>query len=387
MTTPRTLFIDHTGALGGAELYLLDAARALRSPCHVLLFDDGPFRERLEKENIPVSVCQASAPVLKVSREAGLVSVVRAVPGLINLLINTLRKARSFDVIYINSQKALPIGGLAGQLTGTPVIWNLHDILTADHFSAVNRQLAVWSANLLADRIVVNSEATRRAFADSGGHAEKTTVIYNGIDPTPFESITDDEIQTTRRSLGIDDAPTVGIFSRLAPWKGQHVLLRALADLPEVHALLVGAPLFGEEEKYAQKLHSLTERLGLSERVHFLGFRDDVPTLMAAVDVVVHASTAPEPFGRVIVEGMMAGTPVIATRAGGAQEIIDHEQTGLLIPPDTPDALCNAIQRLIKAPDYAHKLACTGREAALTHFTVESMVHRIQEEIEAATYS
>jgi glycosyltransferase involved in cell wall biosynthesis len=151
--------------------------------------------------------------------------------------------------------------------------------------------------------------------------------------------------------------------------------------LPNVHALLVGDALFQDDVQYKKKLQALTHDLGVSDRVHFVGFRDDVPTLMKAVDAVLHTSTAPEPFGRVIVEGMLAQRPVIATRAGGAKEIINHQNTGLLVPPGEPSATASAIQYLIERPESAQAIAKQGYESAKSRFSVPKMIERIDSHV------
>ena len=123
------------------------------------------------------------------------------------------------------------------------------------------------------------------------------------------------------------------MFGRLAAWKGQHVFIRALAGVPDLHAVIVGGALFGEEA-YEADLKRLCAELGVADRVHFLGFRRDIPRLMRMMDLIVHASTAPEPFGRVLVEAMLARTPLIASRAGGALEIVQDRVSGRLVAPD-----------------------------------------------------
>jgi glycosyltransferase involved in cell wall biosynthesis len=287
------------------------------------------------------------------------------------------------DLIFANSQKALIVGALAGLLTGRPVIWNLHDMLTADHFSRVNRRIAVTCANRLVDRVIVNSEATRNAFVESGGHLEKTRRVYNGIAAAPFDAVSDNDTAALRRSLHLREVPLIGVFSRLAPWKGQHVLIEALPALPEAHALFVGDALFEGDGDYVRQLHAQANRLGIQDRVHFLGFRDDIPTLMHTVDIVAHTSTAPEPFGRVVVEGMLAGRPVVATRAGGPCEIIDDDETGRLVPPGNADALAEVLCTFLTDSDTASRLATRGQEVARERFSVEAMLSAIEATIQA----
>ena len=289
--------------------------------------------------------------------------------------------ARGYDVLYANTQKAMIVGALAGKIAGKPVIWHLHDILSADHFSRTSRRLAVAAGNLLVSRVLANSRATAAAFTESGGMAERVRVVYNGIDPAPFRSVVQAEMDNLRRKLGLVGVPVVSVFSRLAPWKGQHVLLKALARLPGVHALLVGAPLFGEDD-YAKDLRQQAKALDVADRVHFLGFRPDVPSLMRLSDVVVHTSVAPEPFGRVIVEGMLALKPVVAARAGGAGEIVDDGVSGVLVAPGDANALAAALAGLLANPAKAQALAETGYRMALERFSLRSMLENVEQQIQ-----
>ena len=116
----------------------------------------------------------------------------------------------------------------------------------------------------------------------------------------------------------------------------------------------------------------------MKERVRFLGFREDIPALLHAVDFVAHTSVAPEPFGRVIVEGMLAGKPVVATRAGGACEIIEDGATGCLVAPGDGAALAAVLRMLMEQPGEASRLAKAGRIFAMQKFPVSAMMRGIE---------
>lgn len=388
MDAPRILFVDHAGVLGGAELYLLDVARHYRDDATVVLFENGPFYDRLAESGVSAKVLSAARSFQSMQKKAGLWQGLRALPGWAAVLTELAAEAHRHDVVFANSQKALVAAGPASWWAGRPLVWNLHDILTADHFSAFNRGIAVRFANAFADRVIVNSEATRKAFAQSGGAHRRCDVVYNGLEPRRFKALPTEQLVALRDQMGLSpDTPTVGVFSRLAPWKGQHVLIDTLPALPNLHALLVGDALFQGDHTYAQTLEERAAQRGVADRVHFLGFRDDVPALMQVVDVVAHTSTAPEPFGRVIVEGMLAGTPVVATRAGGAREIIDHAVNGLLVTPGDADALANALQRLLDTPDYALSIATAAHNHAASKFSRHAMLRRIDEVLDAVLSS
>ncbi|MFI5244287.1 MAG: glycosyltransferase family 4 protein, partial [Gemmatimonadales bacterium] len=290
--------------------------------------------------------------------------------------------ARRRTLIYANSQKAFVVSAGAGILAHRPVVWHLRDILAPPHFSASNVRAAVTLANLRAARVIANSHATAAAFTAAGGRASKVRIVHNGIDPLPFDAVTEEDAAAARSRLGIPkDAFVVSLFGRFHPWKGQQVLLQALPALPAVHVLFVGAPLFGEEA-FESALHAQAAKLGVGERTHFLGFRLDVPELMRASDVVAHASVYPEPFGRVIVEGMLARRPVIATRDGGVGEIVTDGETGVLVPPNDAEALTKAIAMLRAEPARATAIAARGAIYAREKFSVESMVRGVDAALE-----
>ena len=381
MSTPHVLFLDQAGVLGGAELYLLDVARAFRDTSRVVLFEAGPFLERLRDAGIAAEAYSAPSALLNVRKTAGWGSALQALPGLARLTAQVARTARDYDVLFANSQKAMLVAGLAGAVARRPVVWSLHDMLTAAHFSALNRRVAVMGANWFVDRVVVNSQATQSAFRQSGGRVDKTTVVYNGIDAAPFDAIDPSDLESLRGEFDKPDVPLLGVFGRLAPWKGQHVVLEALPALPEAHVLFVGDTLFRGDEPYEETLRRTARRLDVADRVHFLGFRDDVPRLMTFVDLVLHTSVAPEPFGRVIVEAMLAGTPVLATRAGGPVEIVQEPDTGVLVPPGDPEALATAVQDVLSSPNRARAMAQAAQAYARRRFSVEQMQKGVKEAI------
>ncbi len=379
----RVLFLDHVGALGGAELALVDVARSYRDTSTFLLFADGPFRERLSNLGIAVEVIEGGNALHAVRRETAWPGFAAAAE-VMTLAWRTARLARRHDFLHANSQKAFVIACLAGLLARKPVVWDLNDLLLPAHFSRNNIRLDVWLANYFAVRVIANSQASAKALIAQGGRGDKVRVVYNGIDGTPFSSVQPAEVAEARRQLGLEHQRVVGVFGRLAEWKGQHVAIEAMTRVPDAHLLLVGDALFGEQA-YADRLRAQVAQLGLAERVHFLGFRTDIPQLMCMVDIVLHTSTAPEPFGRVIVEGMLASRPVIATRAGGVEEIIEHDHTGVLVEPGNPIELAEAINRLFADPALADLLGRRGCDDARRRFTVEANVAAMSEQMESVT--
>ena len=372
-TRRRVLFVDHAAVMGGAELSLLDLAIAYRDTSRVLLFDQGPFRERLEGVNVPVQVIAAPSSLLSVKASGGL-SALKAIPGLGWMARRIVEQSRGVDLIHANSQKAFVAAALARWMGAPPVVWHLRDILTASHFSAMNRRLAIALANAQASQVMVNSQATGEAFVAAGGRPDLVHLVYNGLSAQPFDAVGEEQAIALRQELGLGaDVPIIGSFSRLSYWKGQHVLLEAVRSLPEVQVLLVGKSLFGEDE-YVAQLQDLAASPELAGRVHWVGFRTDIPALMKACSIVAHTSTEPEPFGRVIVEGQLAQRPVIATAAGGAVELVEDGVTGRLVPPKDAIALRQAIHEILEHPQQTADLAQRGYDHAKATFSLESLL-------------
>jgi peptidoglycan/LPS O-acetylase OafA/YrhL/glycosyltransferase involved in cell wall biosynthesis len=361
----RILFLDQSGNLGGAELCLLDMVKFYRDRALVCLFTDGPFKTELETRQIPV--CLLATDSIQVRKDSGLVKGLQSLGQLLPLVAQVVRLSRNYDLIYANTQKALVVGALASLVSRRPLVYHLHDILSLDHFSSTNQRLAVTLANRFAKLVIATSYAAQTAFVEAGGRPEITTVVYNGFDPKAYLAKYADANQI-RQQLGLEGRFVVGHFSRLSPWKGQHVLLEALASSPEkVTAIFVGDALYGEQE-YVRQLHAQVAALGLQDRVRFLGFRSDVVFLINACDLIAHTSTAPEPFGRVIVEAMLCGRPTVATEGGGVMEIIEPEVNGWLVPAEDPKSLASVIAHCHDHPAQALAIARTAQDHACQRF-------------------
>ena len=368
------LFLDQTGKLGGAQLSLLDIAKPYRSSCLVALMEDGPFRSRLEANAIPVEVI--SDREIRVTQQSGLVRGLKSVPNLLTMAKTVAQMSKDYDVIYANTQKALIVGAIASVWSKKPLVFHLHDILTKEHFSLVNRKISVAFANRFALRVIADSEATKAAYLAAGGRSEITETVYYGFEIEPYLDIMPKPEQV-RAEVGLFDKFIVGHFSRLSPWKGQHVLIEALQYCPEsVVAMFVGDALFGEDE-YVAKLHQQVETLGLQDRVKFLGFRSDVSQLMAACDLVAHTSTSAEPFGRVIVEAMLCDRPVVAAADGGAVEIVTHGKTGWSTTPGDAFKLAAVINECVSDPIASAAIAHAGHLEAIDRFHIDKTMREI----------
>jgi glycosyltransferase involved in cell wall biosynthesis len=248
-------------------------------------------------------------------------------------LARHIRRCRA-DLVHTNSLKAALYGGAAARLARVPVIWHLRDRIAHDYLPHSAVVLVRAAAQVLPTAVVANSRAT----LDTVPHARRRgrVVVPDAVAPPPTPA------------ARTDARTTVGIVGRLAPWKGQHVFLDAFAQAfrgTPVRGRVIGSPMFGEDA-YAQRLSKQAERLGIAHQIEFRGFREDVWAELAELDVLVHCSVIPEPFGQAVLEGMAAGIPVIAANAGGPAELITDGLNGILTQPGDADGLAEALRRL-----------------------------------------
>jgi glycosyltransferase involved in cell wall biosynthesis len=372
----KILFLDQSGQSGGAELCLMDIARMFRERSLIGLFADGPFKTLLEQQHIPVQVLTHQP--LTFRKESSFLSGLRLSHQVLPLIQKVVRLSRDYDLIYANTQKALLVAALASLFGDRPLVYHLHDILSPEHFNRTNQRLIVGLANRFATRVIANSGASAAAFVQAGGRADLVTVIYNGFDPALYQ-FPAAEASALKQQLGFKDCFLVGHFSRFSPWKGQHILLEALAGLPpQVTAIFVGEALFGEQD-YSQTLKAQVNRLELQNRVRFLGFQNEIIPLMHACDLVTHTSIAPEPFGRVVVEAMLCGKPVIASGMGGVKELIESGTNGWLVPPGDPQQLAATIAHCRNHPEQTEAIAQMGHQQANQRFQVHHTNQQILE--------
>lgn len=379
---PKVLFVNQAADFGGAELFLRDLIITLadnRIKHDALFFDEGPILDELKSAGIQTKAVSFKRSALSIRRKSGLFQIARSLLGLFIPMCRIVSEIRRYDVICANSQKAMFITGVCAIVVRKPLVWILHDIISEESFGPIMRRLIVFASNNLVDVVVANSIATKNALIKCGVINRKIEVIYNGFDVKRIPlRIQDDSLgQKLRNELGFTASPIIGMFGRLSKWKGQHVIINALELLPDAQLIIVGEAIYDNHE-YKYELIKRARELGISDRIRFLGLRKDVSALMAAVDVVVHTSIEPEPFGRVVVEAMLQQRPVVATGLGGVTEIINHGVSGLLVKPNDPSVLAESVQLLLQNKLMADELAVAGHAYVSMNFAIDEMAQKIQ---------
>ncbi len=344
MTPIRVLYVDHCARWSGAEIALARLVPSLPdAEVEVVLAEHGPLEARLRAGGAEVGVLPmaSAARDLRRSSVAPGLGLARALRETIRYVVRLTREMRRHrpDVVVTNSLKSSLYGGVAATLARVPVIWHVRDHVERSSLPAAAVALVRLAARTLPVGIIANSTSTLASLHIDRGPRRARRV----------EVIGDPYLATPAAGARRDSPIVIAMVGRLAPWKGQHLFLEAFARaVPDgdARAVVVGGALFGEDV-YEASLQAQVAQLDLVDRVEMTGHVDDVDSYYRRADILVHASTTPEPFGQVLVEGMGAGLPVVAADAGGPTEIVTHEVDGLLYAPGDVDALAAAIRRLV----------------------------------------
>jgi len=386
----NVLYVDHTAKLGGGEIALLNLIQALdpaRFRPHVVLGEDGPLAGRLRAAGIETTILPLD-PALRETRKDTLgvgsllkLSQIKTVLAYSRTLARFARE-HSADLIHTNSLKSDIYGGVAGRLAHIPVLWHIRDSINSEYLPGPAAAAFRLLSRLMPNAVVANSSSTLHQLWPK--RPKSGDVVYSGV---PMEVVHDGYVEadfalhSAAHRDTWDHPPVVALIGRIAEWKGQHVFLRAAAAarrrFPDARYWIIGAPLFGEHE-YERSLHVMTEQLEMTDRVEFLGFRDDVASLMPQIDIVVHASTLGEPFGQVVIEGMAAGKPLIATDGGALPEIVVPGETGYLVAMGSAEEMAMALERLLATPALAQTMGQAGRQRVERLFTIKHTARKME---------
>lgn len=350
----KLLCLQPTLPIGGAERVLFDIVthidRTRFLPTVVCCYDLGPIGERLGQHGVPVyhNLFRSRLDLQGLWR-----------------LIALCRRER-FDVLYTNEHPLTMLwGGIVSRVTGIRAT-----VMAFQSTGDYAQYKRIMLHRLVPfDEYVALSQSHRRYLSQVEGLPEKRIrVIHNGVDPEPY-------IVDVMRSWppGVPhDTPLVGIIAMLRPEKAHDVFLRAAAaiyDRTEAHFLIVG------EGPTRPGLERLVSDLGIGQRVHFLGKRDDIPQILAVLDLIVLSSRpVVETFPIAVLEAMAAAKPVVCTQVGSIADLVIDQETGILVPPDDPVRLGQSMLFLLNHPEVAKRMGVAGRMRLLENFTLERMV-------------
>jgi len=389
VTDPRAvLYLNPTAQIGGAERSLLDLAASLdrrRFTPRLVCLGQGPLLAEATRMGVSVEAVAVSEGFERASlrgRRTGALglaaSMLRAAPTL--MAVRRVAGRTAATIVHSNGNKthllAAPL-----RRRDTRIVWHVRDFWR----DRAPERLLLRVARVSADALIANSAAVAAHLQRLGAGPRQVHAIANGIDLHRFAP--EGPHAELRAEAGWPKSVRlVGMVGVLARWKGQAVFLEAAAAVarrhPDVRFVVVGGEIYrtAGHGDFAPELARLARDLGLGDTLTFTGHRQDVPDVLRALDVVVHASIEPEPFGRVIAEAMACARPVVWARGGGADEIVgDTALATLGVPGGDPAALAAAIERALAHPDQAAGWAAEGRARIAAHFDLGTHVARVQD--------
>ena len=351
----RIAFLVDDLRVGGSELFLRDLCLSLKEDQEVRmigLFAGGAVGKEVAAEGVPVRVLGLRK---------------WNAPWKVFELIALLNDG-GIEVLHCERLVSSIVGVIAGRLAGTPKVIVRRGSLAwwpGRIYRTLDRIAMMWS-----DRVVASSRAIRDSFVQEQGlPQEKFVVIPHGVRSPDEPSPTDRERKAGGRA-------TIGCVANFNWRKDHDSLLEAFREVSNRHSsarlVLVGT---GDLEAMARKK---AEGLGLGEKVEFLGSRLDVPEILRRLDLLVLPSKT-EGFGRVLIEAMAAGVPIVATRVGGIPEVVTDGRTGRLVPTGSPKELAQAILHVLDEPDEAERLAAEARKDVVMRFSLDAAVSRYRD--------
>ena len=391
-TKKRILYVEQSrvGTTGGSHTCLLDMIRRLDRQEYTLVV-------MFYEENVLLEEFRKAADRVVVYKRPTMLDIGRRYPILVSPsmrlpygVLLAFQKTYNFALIFYLFLSFLVF--LRREKIDLVHLNNAfyigYDWLLASKFCAVKcithqrgLQEAPRSGKILVklyDSVVCVSEHIRQALKKNHLPVDKKAhVIYDGLDIGAFRAGLRRDPSLVREELGFGQGePLIGVVGNIKRWKGQEVAIEAVsllkAKFGRIRCLLIGDA--AEDSRYYQSLQDSVVSKGLSENVIFIGFRKEVRDLIRAVDILVLPSIKPEPFGRVVLEGMALGRPVIATDMGGPREIIEDNISGFLVRPEDPVALAEKIAYLLDRPELRRQVGRAAEKRVESAFALEDTV-------------
>ena len=378
----KVLFFDHSPVYGGAEQSLFSVLPALKSPIVPVLLasQDSILIKKAQSHNISFRTIKLSPRLASLSRG-------RLAGNLLNpflwIDISRAKKAvikavqkEEIGLVYANTLKSAIILALCRKKIKQPMVWHVRDIVSGPAAAMLGLAGRISQPKLIA---VSQAVAGQPALKFS---PVVPKVIHNGIDQEKwvFDS-RQQKPEDIKNILGVKPGESlIGVFGQLSAWKGQEHAIKALAHLKRrgflCKLLLAGDAIF-TEQGYPEHLKKLAGSLGVSGEIIFSGWLENAAPYMAVVDIIVHTPVKPEPFGRVLIEAMSLGKPVVSVKSGGIPEIIDHGRSGLLL--ENHGELPFVLEKLLCQPAQAKALGDEARRQVQSRFNLSDTVSNISD--------
>jgi len=391
----KILFVEANldGTVGGSHLLLLDLIKYLdirRFTPSVVFFQDNSLLREFQKISEVIIFDKTNRLNIKkhLPRFMMELSYIKYICILFQKIFNFVAhqipdffktlyflKRQQIDIVHMNNAPYLADWVIACKILGIKCIAHLRGNWVAD---PINKYFVRHY-----DSIIAMSNWVTDFMRAQGVPTDNFIVIYDGIDMKMVSSEKITMLGGIETSELIGTQRTIGVVGNIIHWKGQHVLIEAMKllkpSIPDLRCFIVGdTPSIDEDQKYFKMLKGKVEKYGLDENVIFTGFIRDIYAVVNCFDILVHTSTEPEPFGRVILEGMILEKPVIATAHGGPLEIIENGVSGFLVRPNNPDELAENIRHLLSNPELMNIVGKEAKKRVTELFDMEQTAKKIE---------
>lgn len=373
----NVLIINQSAELYGADRALLELLENYPKEYNpiVVLHEEGPLKDLLETMGIQV----IKSSVIKVKRGVLRPSFFIKLPfDVIKSIFHIKKELKGQKIDFVHSNAiSVFIGAFYSFFLRKKHLWHVHEIIIHPE------KLAKWYPKIVSffsHQIVFNSKATAKQFRKNCNNIDKKSVIvYNGQNRNyPFSN--HEEIKSIRlNEFKLKDNSTlaIGLVGRISRLKGQQLLLKSFLKLyskyPNIQLIYIGSTPPGQDY-YLHQLETKIENLKLQNQITILDFKQNVWPYYDALDIVVVPSTEPESFGLVATEAMLSKKPVVASKLGGLQEIVVHEETGYLFEAGNSNDLCNQLEKIILNPNLGQNLGLKGQERVQNCFSTQNYV-------------
>jgi len=366
----KVMFYSHSGEVSGAEISLLLTIEHLHGVKALLVAPEGELLQRARNKGLAVRPIRSHRA--RMSR-----NILVLLRGLIGTWaagreLRRIIRGESPQIVHANSIRAGLIAWTAVWGLNTRLLWHVRDNLSHGMVGMVIRRIA----SIRVDGVFAISSAILNDFASFSKLRRKSMVLYNGVDVSQNAGV------SIRDEFGVSaDTFVIAVVGQIAPWKRQHDAIQAFQvlqqSIPRSELWIVGTPKFREEnQSYEAQLRSAVSQAGLDNQVRFLGFRNDMMNVMTSIDVLLIPSDC-EPFGRVIIEAMLAGKPVVGTNSGGIPEIVLNGHTGYLVGVGDTLMMVTHLTGLYRDKPTAIQYGARGRSRVCEDFSIDLVASKL----------
>ncbi len=368
------LILHGSSDLYGASKILLVTVQLLIKKGYkplVVLGHHGPLADKLVEAGAEVTYIRLGILRRKYKTPLGILNRLSVLIKAYRLLKRLIRE-RQIKTVYSNTTAVLA-GAFAAKAMGIKHVWHIHEIIESPKWLS---RLLGRLVNRFSHTVIVVSAAVQQSWGKYV-KADKLQLIHNGIDYSPYLQASGQ----LRKELGVsEDTVVVGMVGRVHYWKGQDYFLQIASQLdkkfPDLHFVMIGDAFPGYEYLY-QELSAIINKENLQKKLTNLGYRTDVAELLQGFDILVLPSILPDPFPTVVLEAMASGKAVVATRQGGALEMVDNGVTGIWIPVKEATRAAAAMEQLVTDPALRKLMGDKGRQKVLSEYSLEAFENKM----------